>query len=302
MRKLFALANLLLTAPLMASEKPKHIEKATISTSPMNSFTTSTSKRNRPAEMDGPLSLRSDWSKAIIETPEEETHPILKVLRRRPSKDPFPGPVVPEPMVFDLVRPLHARAGEAEMNVLALVNSDRVDWAPEVEIALDHGFAIEFELPMEDNRLESYKLALQQTIGTAFDDQLIHGLHGILEYERETHVWRPTLVHVTGVRIDETWSTLTMIGGRTRIGGNPGRARTDFLLNASLFADLSEALVFGIESNLAVPLGDNRVELLLMPQFHVELGENLQLQAGYGTRHLGRTVRGEAGVRLIWEF
>ncbi|MBT8181470.1 MAG: hypothetical protein KJO53_07770, partial [Eudoraea sp.] len=63
---------------------------------------------------------------------------------------------IPEPMIFDLVRELGARQGELEINVLAefpLNNntSRHIEWAPEIEYAIWDNFAVEFELPIEDD-------------------------------------------------------------------------------------------------------------------------------------------------------
>ncbi len=75
---------------------------------------------------------------------------------------------IPEPMVFDLVRGLGAVQGEAEVNVLGvfpLRTSDPhgVEWAPGIEAAVLDGFALEFELPLEDTHLEAVKFAAQYT-------------------------------------------------------------------------------------------------------------------------------------------
>lgn len=212
------------------------------------------------------------------------------------------GPFIPEPMVFDLVRSLGAGVGEAEVNVLGLINSDRVEWAPEFEMVIFKDFAVEFELPFDDNKLDSYKFAAQHTLGTAFDDKFIHGWQGIVEHRRETGVTETTLLHIGAARFDETWSTLWMLGGRAHIGGERRGARSDFLANWSVFADVNEKLVAGIETNLAVPLGGGRTNLLLMPQMHIDLTNNLQLQCGFGPRFTGKVARGEAGFRLIWSF
>ncbi len=212
------------------------------------------------------------------------------------------GPFIPEPMVFDLVRSLGAGVGEAEVNVLGLINSDRVEWAPEFEMVIFKDFAVEFELPFDDNKLDSYKFAAQHTLGTAFDDKFIHGWQGIVEHRRETGVTETTLLHIGAARFDETWSTLWMLGGRGHIGGERREARSDFLANWSVFADVNEKLVAGIETNLAVPLGGGRTNLLLMPQLHIDLTNNLQLQCGFGPRFIGKVARGEAGLRLIWSF
>lgn len=83
-------------------------------------------------------------------------------------------------MVFDLLRPLGAKGGEGEVNVLGLVplrqtsrrandvpdslglvrrSPDREgrEWAPEIEYAVCDGVALEFEVPMENAHLEVYK-------------------------------------------------------------------------------------------------------------------------------------------------
>jgi|688.fasta_scaffold151460_4 hypothetical protein len=98
------------------------------------------------------------------------------------------SPRIPEPMVFDLVRPLGAKRGEAEVNTLAVIplnrNMGRVEWAPEVEFAIADGLAFEFELPFEEWSLKSYKTAGQITFGKAFNDSFIHGAQGILQGNR----------------------------------------------------------------------------------------------------------------------
>lgn len=69
------------------------------------------------------------------------------------------APVFPEPMIFDLVRPLGARKGEFEANTLALLplkgRRYNVDWAPEIEYAFANGYAIELELPMYNGEIEA---------------------------------------------------------------------------------------------------------------------------------------------------
>ncbi len=212
------------------------------------------------------------------------------------------GPFIPEPMVFDLVRSLGAAVGEAEINTLALFGRRRIDWAPEVEFVAWRNFAIEFEFPFQDEQLESYKVAFQHTLGTGWGEKFIHGWQGIVEHRRESDVTDLTLLHVGGMRFDKTWSTLWMLGGRAHVGGTTDRARSDFLANASVFADVTKKLVAGVETNLAVPLGTNRADLLIMPQLHIDLTHNLQLQCGFGPRIVGHHVTGEAGLRLIWSF
>ncbi len=88
------------------------------------------------------------------------------------------GPVIgadqiqlPEPMVFDLVRGLGARAGELEANTLFMSPLRRghaeLAWAPEVAWAPIDDLALELELPVANMELEAVKLALQQTFDSS---------------------------------------------------------------------------------------------------------------------------------------
>lgn len=96
-------------------------------------------------------------------------------------------PHIPEPLLFDLVRPLGASKGELEVNVLAQHNrrSGRNELAPEIEYVLADGLAVELELPFDGNRLEQFKVALQGTLGTLRSGSMVHGWQGILRRERD---------------------------------------------------------------------------------------------------------------------
>lgn len=99
-------------------------------------------------------------------------------------------PDIPEPMVFDMVRPMGARRGEWETNVLALSplsgQERALEWAPEVEYAVAHGFALEFELPFEGMRLAEWKMGAQATIGTFDRGRIVHGVQYLGMYGRES--------------------------------------------------------------------------------------------------------------------
>ncbi len=221
---------------------------------------------------------------------------------QRPDSASRRGPAIPEPMVFDLVRPLGAAVGEVEVNTLGQINSKNTAFAPEIEAVIARNFAVEAELPIEDGTVESYKFAAQYTLGTARDDTLIHGLQTIYEYQRHSEVNEATLLHITGMRFDEKLSALWMLGGRAHLGGDHDDARTDVLANGSLFYDAGKHVVLGLETNLAQPLGSGRVEFLLMPQVHVGVSNNLHVQAGYGLLEADGTSRGQAAFRVIWSF
>ncbi len=234
------------------------------------------------------------------------------------------GPRIAEPMVFDLVRPLGAKRGEGEINVLGLVpltnesrrvdgvpdplglvrrSSDRqgIEWAPEIEYAVCDGIALEFELPMENGRLEAYKTAAQVTFGTGFGYRFIHGAQAILQYDRHPNLWTTTLLYLAGFRFNKTWSAFGMFGSRAEVSGAVPNKEVELLANMTLFADVTERVVAGVETNVGQVLGGN-TEVLVMPQVHYEIGPYWMIQAGVGARFTTGFTLPEAGFRLIREF
>ena len=183
---------------------------------------------------------------------------------------------IPEPMVFDLVRPLGARRGELEINTLGIfpwraVNRDLdsdpfgsgqttidrrgIEWAPEIEYAFADGWAIEYELPMEGSKLEAYKLALQGTFGTAFHHSYIHGFQLIVEPTTRWKQWNSTLLYLGGIRFDDRWSALFMAGGRIDLEGTNNYRTFERLLNFTLFREVDQWTNLGFEVNHAVGRG-----------------------------------------------
>ncbi len=234
------------------------------------------------------------------------------------------GPRVPEPMVFDLVRPLGAKRGEGEVNVLGLVPLGRksrtvddvpdplglvrrspdtqgMEWAPEIEYAVADGLAVEFELPMENLTVEAYKAAVQASFGTLRNHRFIHGAQAIVQYDRQPRVWTTTWLYLAGLRFDETWSLFGMVGPRFEHGSPIGGKNTEILSNLTLFADVTDRIVLGLETNFGQVLQGNSA-LLIMPQVHYELGLRWMIQAGAGVRLTGDLTLPEIGFRLIREF
>jgi len=214
-------------------------------------------------------------------------------------------PRIPEPMVFDLVRPLGARRGEAEINTLAIIPLNRrlghAEWAPEVEVAVADGLAIEFELPFEEWSLNAYKMAGQVTFGKAFEDSFIHGAQGILLYDKESGNWSPTLLYLAGVQFDDYWSVLVMAGLRTEFDGDDHGSRTEKLFNFSLFRHVGDYTTLGVETNSAWNLiGDS--EFRLIPQVHRELQDHIMVQFGVGCLFTREVTVPEAAMRLIYSF
>lgn len=231
------------------------------------------------------------------------------------------SPRIPEPLVFDLVRPLGAKKGEFEINTLALIplnrratstgipdpiglvptDRPRPEWAPEIEYAIADGVALEFEVPFEDATLAAYKMAGQVTFGTAFNERFIHGAQGILLYDKNSGNWSPVLVYIAGVRLDERWSTLWMYGFRTEINGDDAAERTERIINGSIFYDLNYHVTLGFETNWAQSLRGGG-SLLATPQLHWEITDHWMLQSGLGIKFNSKSTLPELGIRLIRSF
>jgi len=202
---------------------------------------------------------------------------------------------IAEPMVFDLVCDLGAPRGTAEVNALAIIPLDGADpsvWeiAPEFEYAVADGFALELELPIEDGELESIKVAVQGTFGRR--GRFIHGTQFIAERLLHDDAWDLALLYVPGYRFDDTWSTISLIGVGALVGPDV-EDELGALVNTTLFADVTDHTIVGVEINLAwVPGG--ATSLLLMPQVHFELSDSVDLQIGVGAIYLDGD--GETGV------
>lgn len=234
------------------------------------------------------------------------------------------GPRIPEPMVFDLVRPLGAKRGEGEVNILGIVPLGRrsrtvddaadplglvrrspdtqgLEWAPEIEYMVRDGLAVEFELPMENASVEAYKVAGQGTFGTLWDHRYIHGAQVIAQYDRDPGLWTTTWLYLAGFRFDDTWSVFGMFGPRFEHGRQVGGRNTELLGNVTLFADVTDRLVMGVETNVGQVLNGSTV-LLIMPQVHYEVGSHWMIQGGVGVRMTDDLTIPEAGFRVIREF
>lgn len=238
------------------------------------------------------------------------------------------GPIIPEPMVFDLVRPLGARKGELEVNMLGLVplrrfeGAPRFEYAPEIEFAVVDNFALEFELPMADGNLEAYKFAAQYTFGHAFEERFIHGTQALVEYDIDRRGTILVLLYLWGIRFDDDWSMLGMVGARTEFApesfgrrtgflvdplelapeattvGTQG-SRTETLLNLTLFRELNERWTMGFEANYARGM-EGEGSLLLIPQAQWQISRNWEFQFGLGSQSVSGSTIGVGAFRLIW--
>lgn len=214
------------------------------------------------------------------------------------------GPVVPEPMVFDMVRPMHARKGELEVNVLGVVPMHRrraeVDWAPEVEYAIADGFGIEFEFPFLDDNLEALKFAVQYTFDVGLDNRLIHGYHGIYEYIFDGELSELTSLYLVGMRFNEIWSVMGMFGFRSTVESAAGTHFTELIQNVGFYADVTDRLILGVETNMSHHLAGPS-SLLIIPQAHWVLTDNLNLQFGFGLQATADEAVAVHAFRVVWE-
>ncbi|MCI4590266.1 hypothetical protein MOK15_09170 [Sphingobium sp. BYY-5] len=212
-------------------------------------------------------------------------------------------PRVPEPMVFDMMRPLGAKRGELEVNTLAttsLSGPDKtIQWAPEVEYALTDGFAIEGELPFVDGRLVELKLGLQAAFGAFNGGRSAHGVQYLGIYDRDARHYRNSFAYMLAHRYNGRWSSISMAGlGDVSFSG--GHGRNAAIVNHSFFYDSMEGQVLGLELNYR---GGTDGYVLAMPQIHQRLAAKINVQAGIGAeRPRGEVFRPKAGVRLVREF
>ncbi|RSV31617.1 MULTISPECIES: hypothetical protein [Sphingomonas] len=219
------------------------------------------------------------------------------------ARDTTDYPHIPEPMVFDMVRPMGARRGELETNVLALSplsgQERAVEWAPEIEYAVADGFALEIELPFEGTRLAELKMGAQATIGTFDRGRAVHGVQYLGIYERESGRTSQALLYMLGRRHNERLSTMTMVGvGDVRLGQSESDA--GLLVNHSTFYDLGRDRIAGVEVNYKSHRDGG---VAIIPQFHAPLADKVNVQLGVGAdKQRGERARPVGGVRLIKEF
>ncbi|PZU10380.1 MAG: hypothetical protein DI605_05360 [Sphingomonas sp.] len=212
-------------------------------------------------------------------------------------------PAIPEPMIFDMMRPLCAAKGELEINALAQTVSPfrprSAEWAPELEYAYADGHAIEFELPFDGARLAALKIGLQSSLGVSGDGRTAHGIQYLGIHDRDARHYSSSLLYLLGHRYSSRWSSMTMLGV-DRISLDGGSGRNALLFNHAAFYDANADTVLGAELNMA---GGADRSLKVSPQIHRRLSAaiNVQIAAGFEKqRH--EALRPTAGLRLVRQF
>lgn len=199
---------------------------------------------------------------------------------------------IPEPLLFDLVRPLGAKKGELEVNTLALkpLKGGAMEWAPEIEYAFADNYAIELELPFENLSLTNYKFAFQGTLSNPLMVDMVQGWQLIGEKNRSTGKYSADGLYINGYRISQAWSTLNMFGIRRTVLGSDGK--TIALMNNNLFYDYSQNITYGIEINNEINK-EGQWGYSLTPQIHLDLSHHINLQTGLGFSRLNENRSAE---------
>ncbi len=214
---------------------------------------------------------------------------------------PRNAPAIPEPMLFDLMRPLGAERGELEVNALVRPSIGRrgqgVAWAPEIEFAFAPGHTLEIEFPFEGGHLEAFKFGLQGTLGAFRQNRSIHGWQALVERARAGNGLQIDALHLAGHRIGQRWSVFTMQGLRWQ--RDERRKAVKGVFNPTVFRDFSERLTLGLETNLALG-ARGRADWAVLPQAHVEW-RRYSFQLGFGAeRNLATgTARPALAIRLV---
>ena len=218
------------------------------------------------------------------------------------------GPSIPEPMVFDLVRPLGARKGEMEINNLAVyrLRGTQFNWGPEIEYAFADGWGIEFEVPFDNNEFQELKLALQGTFTKHLEKKFIHGWQTIQKARLQHQAfWQMDYLYIYGFKINPKWSALGMVGARQDVFND--NYATSLIKNLSVFRSLGPRFKLGVETNYMLEdllsHSSNRAnQLLVMPQVHMEVGRHYSIQLGVGFSREERQYSPVFGTRLILEI
>jgi hypothetical protein len=204
-------------------------------------------------------------------------------------------PRIPEPMVFDLIRPLGAESGELEVNSLfrfmPAQSPRRLLWAPEIEYAFLEGYGIEFELPLENGGIDSFKGAIQGTAPGPWKKTFIQGWQAVAEVSHEDDAWQLDILYLAGVRWRRNWSVFSMTGFRRESDHGTAYA---FLGNYSVFFAKNHTVTYGLESNFK-GRGISGRGVLLMPQVHLRKSRfNFQVGAGR------KWTAGRSGMQIGW--
>ncbi|MEB3329962.1 MAG: hypothetical protein VKQ33_12080 [Candidatus Sericytochromatia bacterium] len=219
---------------------------------------------------------------------------------------------VPEPMLFDLVRSLGARAGEREVGAGVSRRAEELEFGTEVELVVADGHALELELVNPQGEHRAVRGVYQATLGSLLDGRVLHGPHLVGAHAPGLGRTEGSAVYIFSARLSPQWSVIGMAGGRLEHGATSpseeaeGPAsgptlRRAAIVNASLFRDLSDSFIVGLEGTWEQrPTGLGELEVL--PQLRWDLDEGLHLQAGLGLTAEAALVRPISSLRVSHAF
>ena len=213
---------------------------------------------------------------------------------------------VPEPLFIDLVRSLSSEVGEWEINSLFYHSQgtyEDLKWAPEIELVLFDGTALEFEFPMQGPDLKNYKFAFQQRIYASRQSQSLHGIQLIYETNQKFNVSEGTFYYILAHRFNHHWSAIGLYGFKSVIENYEG---LEAQFNQSFFYNYSREIDLGVEINYASGELEGRY-FQVVPQLHLAFNHGYKIQFGFGAIDGGVTDEGSTvspvGVfRFIKEF
>ncbi len=197
---------------------------------------------------------------------------------------------LPEPMFFDLVRPLGAKKGEFEANSLAYFpirgQSRNISWAPELEFTIKDGLGIEFEFPMQNNHLEAFKFAIQGTLKNNLSPNYTHGWQWISEYLIEDKIKEFTLIYLGGLHLKNDISLFFMSGPRyvhhfNSIEGMDIKPEFHAICNFNINKKISSKTTIALEQNYANHFNIGH-EYRIIPQIHQRISHRFLIQMGVG--------------------
>ncbi len=210
---------------------------------------------------------------------------------------------IPEPMVYDLVRPLGVRQGEMEINALGDYNPYNGDlsWAPELEYGLADDWAIEVELPFENASHERYKVAIQHTLGIDDAQGAAYGWQAFVDVNKHTRAVSADATAIHAQQWADQWSSLSMLG--VRVHNMNRSAQVDYLLNNTVFYDVSSRLTLGLELNQEISRGGTW-RYRLTPQLHYDASQYYTVQIGTAWSTLDHPEKTQRlwSIRLIKVF
>lgn len=210
---------------------------------------------------------------------------------------------IPEPMVYDLVRPLGVRQGDMEINALGDYNpyTGDINWAPELEYGLADDLAIEIELPFQDASHERYKLAIQQTLTVDVAQGMANGWQTFVDVNKHTKALSADATYIHALKWADQWSSLSMLG--VRVHNINRSAQVDYLLNNTVFYDVSSRLTLALELNQEISTGGTW-RYRLTPQMHYDASQYYTVQMGTAWTTLDHPDKTQRlwSVRLIRVF